>query len=316
MYLNERRAAPGNDCPPRLNSSRCGSDLTAANNSRQSSCAPTRTLKKSGAKMQQEVTVQQQEKHELSMIEQVVLQGDLSKLNPEQRVVYYNKVCDSVGLNPFTRPFDYIQLNGKLTLYAKKDCTEQLRKLNGISIDSLEDKMVDDVYIVTAMARDKHGRIDQAKGAVTLGGLRGDAKANAIMKAETKAKRRVTLSISGLGWVDETEIETIPAAKTVQVDMSTGEIKDMGEIQVRPMAKPRINQDQIKELEMILGECHPDYKKYAFELVLGAWGTADLSGIPADQFERVKVAAFKNMEEHYAAQRSESECAEMAVGVQ
>ena len=30
------------------------------------------------------------------------------------------------------------------------------------------------------------------------------------MKAETKAKRRVTLSIAGLGWLDETELETIP----------------------------------------------------------------------------------------------------------
>jgi hypothetical protein len=32
------------------------------------------------------------------------------------------------------------------------------------------------------------------------------------MKAETKAKRRVTLSICGLGLLDETEIETIPGA--------------------------------------------------------------------------------------------------------
>ena len=36
--------------------------------------------------------------------------------------------------------------------------------------------------------------------------------ANVLMKAETKAKRRATLSILGLGMLDETEIETIPAA--------------------------------------------------------------------------------------------------------
>jgi hypothetical protein len=30
------------------------------------------------------------------------------------------------------------------------------------------------------------------------------------MRAETKAKRRVTLSIAGLGWLDETELATIP----------------------------------------------------------------------------------------------------------
>ena len=33
------------------------------------------------------------------------------------------------------------------------------------------------------------------------------------MKAETKAKRRVTLSICGLGMLDETEVETIPGAR-------------------------------------------------------------------------------------------------------
>jgi hypothetical protein len=40
------------------------------------------------------------------------------------------------------------------------------------------------------------------------------------MKAETKAKRRVTLSICGLGLLDETEVETVP--KPV-MDVSTGE---------------------------------------------------------------------------------------------
>jgi hypothetical protein len=41
--------------------------------------------------------------------------------------------------------------------------------------------------------------------AVAIGALKGDALANAPMKAETKSKRRVTLSLAGLGWLDETE---------------------------------------------------------------------------------------------------------------
>ena len=35
------------------------------------------------------------------------------------------------------------------------------------------------------------------------------------MKAETKAKRRVTLSICGLGMLDETEVETVPQPLSV-----------------------------------------------------------------------------------------------------
>jgi hypothetical protein len=53
------------------------------------------------------------------------------------------------------------------------------------------------------------GRIDEATGAVTISGLKGEALANAMMKAETKAKRRVTLSMSGLNMLDESEVKDI-----------------------------------------------------------------------------------------------------------
>jgi hypothetical protein len=41
--------------------------------------------------------------------------------------------------------------------------------------------------------------------------MRGETAANQTMKAVTKAKRRVTLSLSGLGFLDETEVADIPA---------------------------------------------------------------------------------------------------------
>ena len=53
--------------------------------------------------------------------ELALVTGDLSRLTPEQRLSYYNRVCESIDVNPLTRPFDYITLNGKLLLYAKKD---------------------------------------------------------------------------------------------------------------------------------------------------------------------------------------------------
>lgn len=146
------------------------------------------------------------------LLERVVVSGDLAKLRPEERLLYYRQVCASVGLNPLTRPLEYITLNGKLVLYARKDATEQLRKLHGVSVSVAARELVEDCYVVTARATDRGGRTDESVGAVAVGGLRGEAKANAIMKAETKAKRRVTLSICGLGMLDETEVETIPGA--------------------------------------------------------------------------------------------------------
>lgn len=160
----------------------------------------------------------------LDEIEQVVINGDLSRLQPPQRLAYYKSVCDSLGLNPLTRPFDYITLNGKLTLYAKRDATDQLRKIHRVSITKLERELSDDVYTVVAYAQDKDGRTDTAIGAVSVANLKGEARANAIMKAETKSKRRVTLSIVGLGWLDETEVDTIPNAKPNIVDVETGEV--------------------------------------------------------------------------------------------
>lgn len=149
------------------------------------------------------------------VMESVIIQGDLGKLTPEQRSSYYLKVCDSLGLNPLTKPFDYIMLNGKLTLYARRDAADQLRRLHGINLAITGRERMEDLYIVTARATDANGRSDESTGVVSLGNLKGDALANALMKAETKAKRRVTLSLVGLGWLDETEVETIPDARVV-----------------------------------------------------------------------------------------------------
>lgn len=154
--------------------------------------------------------------------EKALLNGDLAKLTPGERLSYYNSICESLGLNPLTRPFEYLVLNNKLTLYARKDCTEQLRTNRHISIKILSRELVDGVYVVTAQATEALAggqlqRTDESIGAVSLQGLQGEARANAIMKAETKAKRRVTLSICGLGMLDETEIDTIPGAKVAAV---------------------------------------------------------------------------------------------------
>lgn len=149
------------------------------------------------------------------IMEQVIIKGDLSKLTPQERTTYYMKVCDSIGLNPLTKPFEYIALNGKLVLYALKACTEQLRGIHDVSVTDLTETLVNDVFIVTAKVRNGAGRTDAAKGAVPIKGLQGENLANAMMKAETKAKRRATLSLCGLGWLDESEIESIPGAKVV-----------------------------------------------------------------------------------------------------
>lgn len=152
------------------------------------------------------------------LLEKVVVGGDLSKLSAEERMRYYAAVCHSVGLNPMTQPFQFLYLQNKMTLYARKEATEQLRELHGVSVTKLETNLIDDgedrIYTVTAYGTNAKGRVDSAVGAIALGSAHGEAKANLLMKAETKAKRRLTLSLCGLGVLDESEVEVPPGAVT------------------------------------------------------------------------------------------------------
>jgi hypothetical protein len=160
-------------------------------------------------------------------MESVIAKGDLSKLTSDERVRYYSEVCKSIGLNPLTRPFEYLVLNGRTVLYPRRDAADQLRKKDGISIEIVSQEMIDNALLsIHVRAIDKTGRKDEDLGIVPFvyperyrdprdgqwkahpragQPLRNEDRANAIMKTITKAKRRVTLSIAGLGFDDEGE---------------------------------------------------------------------------------------------------------------
>lgn len=155
----------------------------------------------------------------VSIANQLILQGDLSKLSAGDKVRYYNGYCERMGLDPFTKPFDILRLNGREVLYCTRSGTQQLNKLHKVShlITSRDTNAEAGVYIVTSKASLPDGRCTESIGAVNIAGLKGEAYANAIMKAETKAKRRATLDLLGLGVLDESEAETIPNATTVSL---------------------------------------------------------------------------------------------------
>ena len=192
---------------------------------------------------------------ETAVMEQVLIGGDLAKLTADQRLDYYNAVCDVLGLNPLTGPFTYLKLNGKLVLYPNKTAAEQLRVNRGISITDLRQTTIDDVILVTVTGQDASGRRDVATGAVSMvypnlvtewvngnkvtkahpkagQKIGSEDLAFALMKAETKAKRRLTLSLCGFADatrrllsktadIDEDEAQAL----AVNVDLVTGEIE-------------------------------------------------------------------------------------------
>lgn len=194
--------------------------------------------------MSNEISLQENQE----IIQKLVLDGDLSKMNAAQRVTYYNKICSSLGLNPFTTPFQIIKLQGKEKLYATKDCTEQLRKIHGVSITDISTTNLNGVFIVTAKAQDKTGKTDCSTGAVSIEGLKGDNLANAIMKAETKAKRRVTLSICGLGILDESETDTIKTEDITPVEVTT--VQNQLPASQPPVITPQATPEQPAVIEL------------------------------------------------------------------
>jgi hypothetical protein len=156
-------------------------------------------------------------KYSLADIEHFIASGNLDVMKPEERTAYYIAVCESLGLNPATRPFEYLKMRSrgggeKTILYARKDCADQLRARDGITIEIIRTEVIADVLAVTVRASTPEGRTDDDIGAVELSGSASD-RANAVMKALTKAKRRVTLSICGLGFTDDSEIDSIPGAE-------------------------------------------------------------------------------------------------------
>lgn len=158
-------------------------------------------------------------KTEKTPLYDLVIDGDLNRLNPEQRIQYLTKICEDMGLNPMTRPFGLIKLDGKVTLYALKEASTQLAKRDNVSTKLGEFIHIKERGIlmvkVTAMSID--GRETDDVAAVAVGEkLTGEAAANAYMKLATKAKRRAILTHCGLGILDESELDTVRNAEVIR----------------------------------------------------------------------------------------------------
>lgn len=155
------------------------------------------------------------------IIQNLVLTGDLSKLDPNTKVLYYKQFCNRLGLDPLTQPFKLLKLNGKETLYCDRSGAQQLNKLHKVSHQISGREYVNDCYVVTTKAYDYTGRQTESIGAVPTNGLKGEAFCNAIMKAETKSKRRATLDFVGLGILDISEVEAIEGAQISTIPLSS-----------------------------------------------------------------------------------------------
>jgi hypothetical protein len=154
---------------------------------------------------------------------ELVIQGDVSQLSPVQRVQYYVARCQAAGLDPATRPFDLLKTrDGKYILYPNANACQQKADQRGINLDVRSREVIDDLFVVTMRGVTRDHRSLERMGAVSLAGLHGQAKADAMMKAETKAARRVVLGLTGLAGSSDDDLPT--GVTAVQLDPETGEL--------------------------------------------------------------------------------------------
>ena len=152
----------------------------------------------------------------------IVLAGDLSKLKPAEKVEYYIAFCARVGLDPATQPFAILKLNGKEKLYCDRGGCAQLNAKHHVTHKIVAREIVNECYVVTAQASKPDGRATESIGAVPIKGMAGEGLCNAMMKAETKAKRRSTLDLLGLGMLDESEVASIPGSSKLDLSAAAG----------------------------------------------------------------------------------------------
>ena len=108
--------------------------------------------------------------------------GDMKGLSQDERLAYFKARCEHAGLDPLSAPFEWMTLQGKLTLYAKKTATDQLSSLHKLKVTIVSDKVIADaVYVVRARAEAPDGRVKEEDGAVPIKGLDPQALANAVM---------------------------------------------------------------------------------------------------------------------------------------
>jgi len=180
------------------------------------------------------------------IINSLILTGDMSALKPAQQTQYYNSICQLIGISPLTQPFAIIVYQGKKTLYARKDCAQQLCNTRKISTEITKTEKDELVYTTHVRATMPDGRKTDDIGSVGISGVKGQDLANLYMKSATKAKRRAVLALCGLGMPDESEVEDFNP--TPQADTSKSKVeKIVNQVEEAQVTKAEVKEDGKKE---------------------------------------------------------------------
>jgi len=161
---------------------------------------------------------------------QLLTGGNLAVLPAKVRTAYYLWRCRQMGLDPLSKPFDIIETTDrsgvkKSVLYANRGAGDQLRLPPGprrgigmvdfapgepIRIDRTADMLT--IWVRGKELETGREEINCASTFIGASGA-GDGLARAIDKTMTKAIRRLTMSMTASGMIDETEKDLVQGGR-------------------------------------------------------------------------------------------------------
>jgi len=328
MSFAKEFAAPGkhqSDGPPRLNSSRCGTNHIAAVGLNQSSSGVKKTFSSNQ-------TGDNMTKTQVLITQNESVPATATHFNSKQIDILKNSICKGVSNEEFEV---FIMACAKTQLdpfmrqiYAVK---RKSKKPDGTWGETMTIQTGIDGYRLIAERTERYAPGPEPTYVYDNNG--GLTSATAYIKKQTKDGTWHTVSASAYldeycqTFVDRQTGEKKPTGmwvnmqrtmlakcaeaqalrKAFPAEMSGVYTKEeMAQADVEEIT-PRISLEQAADLDMILNECDEKYKAWVYDYLRKQYNTDNLSNLPADIFDRMKSAAVKNMEQNHAKQRAEAQ---------
>lgn len=156
---------------------------------------------------------------------------DTRALSPKEREATLAGLSRALGLNPLVNGVRFLTLQGGEVLYVTRQATDQIAARLRLNRETLVGPEVRDVAGTKMVFCQVRVTAPDKRSEVATATLPLRDPANDLMKCETKAKRRATLSLAGLGLLTEEETETIPGAAPTTpatIEVFRADVKDCG----------------------------------------------------------------------------------------
>lgn len=133
---------------------------------------------------------------------------DFKGVPEKDRSNFVSALCKVLDIPTPLNPFYFIPANNKEVLYAGIEAAQLLAESKKLNVE-IRGKTLDDanLYTIGVRVTGPTGRFCDNEGIMYLGGLTGEKRGNAMMKAITKAQRRAILSYCGLSMTDDADTQ-------------------------------------------------------------------------------------------------------------